>query len=429
MNRRYFVWILFSLFCFSASLGKFASFTLPEPPPLVFPLQQVRDFGRPLTLTFLGLLGVYTYKCKSKSSLSLIQIPLAFRYLWCVHVIIFLKNFLYGDIEFSLIVLGTYTAFLWVLSKGVMKWLHQDGFTLANQSLAAVGTIFCVLNLYQALQNSYPVTFINGQFSGTTNNPQMAALTLVSTIPCLIFQFEKQSPTWRSKVLNALALFFALYFIWWTASRTGLIMAVATILFFYRFRQGALVKTTLAIGSLIAISVLLFGIDTSTLFSNAAEGFTLTSKLQSGGNTRSAVWLTLWNIFLENPLFGAPLQGDRIGFGENSWLAVAATTGVIGLIPLLLFGAECVKMIAKMLTLSRRHPHYYFHCSVVISGISGLLVGSMAEAFLVGILSTPITALLTFLLMGNYLLQEAAYLENRRIAFSTLNTELISNSN
>lgn len=416
MNRRYSVWILFALFCFSTSLGKFVSPNWPEPPPLVFPLQQIRDYARPIALTFLILLGTYTYKFNSRSIPFKTQIPLAFRYLWCVHLIIFLKNLAYGDIEYALLVFGTYNFLLWVLCKKVMKWLYQDGFILANQALAAVGAIFCILNLYQALQNSYPITFINGQFSGTTNNPQMAALTLVPTIPCLIFQLDKQSPSLRSKVFNALALLFSLYFIWWTASRTGLIMAAASVLFFYRFRQGALVKMTLTIGCLIAVSVLLFGIDPSALFSNAAEGHTLVSKFQNGEDTRSAVWLTLWNNFMEYPLFGMPLQGDRVGFGENSWLAVAATTGVVGLTPLLLFGAECVKMIAKMLTLSRQYPYYYFHCSVVISGISGLLVGSMAEAFLVGILSTPITALLMFLLMGNYLLQEADYLEKTTVS-------------
>jgi hypothetical protein len=406
MSGRYFPWLLLALFCFLVSLGKpyIENYDIPA---LVFPLEQLRDSGRPLSIACLvGLLY-----CASKTPRQFFETytPPAFRYLLVLQGIIFLKNVFYGNSTTALLLIITYTLFITVMTKGVMKWLCRDGFAVANWSLVMAGAIFVLLNAYQAIQSTYPVTVINGQFSGTTNNPQMAALTLVPVVPCLLFQLEKQASTQFKKAFYLVILLLVLCFIWWTASRTGFLMAVASIVFFYRFRQGALFRTAVVIGLVAAIALPLVQPFFSTGADVGGTSLTLLGKLQSGGDTRTAVWRTLLNTFLSYPIFGAPLQGERLGFGENSWLAVGATTGLIGLLPLVMFGYECLKTMGKMLQISRQVPAYYFHCSTVIAGIAGLMVGSMFEAFLVGILSMPITALLFFMLLGDYIIKESQY--------------------
>ena len=49
-------WLLFSLCFFAASLNKYRDQWIREPPPLLFPLQQIRAFGRPLAIVLLVLL-------------------------------------------------------------------------------------------------------------------------------------------------------------------------------------------------------------------------------------------------------------------------------------------------------------------------------------------------------------------------------------
>ena len=58
-------WLLFSLCCFTASLNKYGDQWIKVPPPLIFPLQQIRDYGRPLAIVFLILLVFLALQTKN----------------------------------------------------------------------------------------------------------------------------------------------------------------------------------------------------------------------------------------------------------------------------------------------------------------------------------------------------------------------------
>jgi hypothetical protein len=399
--KNYWPWLLLTLFCFLVSLSKPIVHGL-EPPALVFPLQQLREYGRALSLVAVVALTYATLKTEVQFLNTSTSRP--FLYLWIVQGVIFLKNFLFGDYQIALITFVSYTLLIWVMKRGVMVWIYRDGFEAANLSLLMVGVIFVLLNTYQALSNTAPLTVINGQFSGTTNNPQMAAITLTVLIPCLLFKLESKASSKLGKIFFGMTLLAVLYFVWWTASRTGLVMAVAGIIFFYRFRQGALFRTAAIIGLVAAIILPYFS---PTMFSGDSGGLTMLGKLQTAGDTRTPVWIGLLDQFYENPLFGQLLTGDRIGFGENSWLSVAANTGLIGLLPLLLFTYQCLKLVGKLFRIGRQNPTHLFQCSTLISGIMTVLVGSLFESILVGVLTAPLSALLVFLLLGDYIIDES----------------------
>jgi hypothetical protein len=129
----------------------------------------------------------------------------------------------------------------------------------------------------------------------------------------------------------------------------------------------------------------------------------LTSHLTSVENTRSEVWDTMWNLFLENPVFGADIIGTRLGFGESSWLAIAADTGVIGLGPLLLFGFSSLNMMYRLRVGSWDHATQ-LRASVVIAGMASLLAGSIFEAYLLATLSAPIFLVMLYSILGYALL-------------------------
>jgi hypothetical protein len=188
------------------------------------------------------------------------------------------------------------------------------------------------------------------------------------------------------------------YFLFITGSRTGVIMGISSILFFYRNRSGYLFRLGLFAAILLGFIFSFISPDIVTQSTPA------NNRLISGGNTREGAWASMWNGFVNNPFFGSPLEGGRLVFGENSWLAAGDTTGLLGFIPILMMGIGCLKMMFELHKLSSIKPQYFLHSSIVIAGLSGLLAGSFSEAILLGNLSFPVFSLLMYLSMGKYLL-------------------------
>jgi hypothetical protein len=95
----------------------------------------------------------------------------------------------------------------------------------------------------------------------------------------------------------------------------------------------------------------------------------------------------MYNRFLEYPVFGvSEIDGGRLGFGESSWLAMAANAGLIGLVPLLLFGLGAIALIWRLLWVRSDNRT---RAGVAAAGLASLLAGSIFEAYLLGSLSAP----------------------------------------
>ncbi|WP_414563554.1 MULTISPECIES: O-antigen ligase family protein [unclassified Anabaena] len=397
-RSRRLAWLLFSFCCYAASLGKFKDEWIPEPPPLVVPLQQLRDMGRPLTIVLLVLLIVLGMQTRNGWRRTLIPQPIY--YLIAFQIAVFAKILLYGDIGFGLLALLTFVALVLMFKLGPSRWLQDEyNFHLGVWSLAMVGAIFAISCAYQGRFNMQAMTFVQGRFLGTTGNAQHAAALLAGTIPNLIFLIESRKKWDWIKALWIAILLLIAYFLFLTGSRTGGIMAVSSILFFYRNRGGSLPRLGLFIGVLSAI-VFYFLKTPDAISNNAPES----NRFVSGGNTREGAWSGMWSGFRSNPLFGSPLQGDRLVFGENSWLAAGDTTGLVGFIPIVMVGLGCLKMMFELHKLSNRKPNYFLQSSTVIAGLTGLLAGSFSEALLLGNLSFSVFSLLMYLSLGKYLL-------------------------
>ena len=401
-NRsRQLAWLLVSLCGFTASLSKFKDDFITEPPILVFPLEQLRDVGRPLTIALLGLLIVLALRTPKNWRRGVFPRPI--NYLLLVQLVILLKTLAYGSVTFAFLAILTFTGMAFMLRMGPGRWLQDDeNFKLAVWAVAMVGVIFIVANTYQYLIDPYAVTFVHGRFLGTTGNPQHAAVLLAATIPSFMFLFENQ-PKWNWVKLSWLvSLISVMYYLLLTGSRTGVLMGAVVILFFYRQNSGAWFRLGLGLTILLAVFLTfsspehfgLGGIDPS-----------VSRRFTSTNDTRSEVSAALWNGFISNPFFGTPLRGDRLGYGENSWLAAGATLGLAGFIPMLMVGWECLKLIWQLNQISNRRPQYFFQVSSVVAGLASLLVGSFFEAFLLGNLTFSLLAFLIYLFMGQYLVE------------------------
>ena len=407
-------WFLFSLCCFAASLSKFKDRWTLDAPHLVFPLEQIRSFGRPLAVVLLILLVILALTPKNSWRQWILPQPI--KYLIAVQGLIVFKTILYGSIEFAMLSALTFGGVIFMLKNGPGKWLQNDeNFYLAVRSVAIVGVIFVVLNTYQFAIDRYAVTFHHGRFLGTTGNPIHASILLSAVIPCLMFLFQRCS-TWNFvKFMWAVTLIIVMYFLFLTGSRTGLLIGVISIFLFYRSKGGSWVPIVIGVAIVAALAMPL--LESPTLSTSAAIDNTVDNRFASTEDTRSAAWQGMWNGFQNNIVFGSPLSGDRLGYGENSWLAAADQLGLVGFIPMLMVGWESLKLLWQVNLLSLRQPHYSNHCNVVIAGLGSLLIGSVFEPFLLGNITFSLFAFLTYLLMGAYLIEvERAHIHYLKVS-------------
>lgn len=397
-------WLLFSLFCFAASLAKYQDEFIPEAPPLVFPLQQLRDMGRPLTIVLLGLLLLLILSQHRRKVGP--SVPMAVTMLIVVQIVIFLKTLYYGDPLFAAMAAAVFGSVVVVVMSGPGQWVYDEGnFDLAAWAMAMVSIIFLAVNGYQALYDTYPLTFVHGQFLGTTGNPQHAATLLAATIPSFIYMVEKQTERRLHQGFWMIALTLVMGTLILTGSRTGVLMGITAILFCYRHRVIQLWRLFVLIGVVVAIGLLVF--DQSGTFQQTVSAL-VTGRFYNIENTRQSVWTALWRNFSTYPIFGAPLRGERfIGYGESSWLGAASALGLIGLVPLLFMGIGCLRMMFALYRLSGQDNDYFLPGSTVIAGLASLLAGSFFEAFLLSNLGFPLIALLFYLVLGHNLLTAA----------------------
>jgi O-Antigen ligase len=401
-SRTHLQWWVITILGFATSLGKFSNEWGVTSPPLAFPLEEMREFGRPLSalllLTCLGL-ALRSHKGWRKDLL-----PKPILYLLLFQSVIVLKTILYGSISFALLTLVLYASVVLSISLGVSQWLQNDrDFTKAVYAIALVAVLFILANLYQASIDIEPIIFIHGWFSGTTGNPNHAAFLLTTSLPCIIF-LQNQSPSFKWENGFWLAVLgLCIFGLVITASRTGMISSFVAILLLFRGKTKRFIA--------ISMGLVLFWLVVTQFIqplSNIDTFSATTNKIAKFQNTRAEVWQALWQTFLRYPFLGVPLQNDRFfGYGESSWLGGAAATGLLGLIPLLLTGLECLKMMWRLDRLSLKYPQNYWKYSVVISGLGGILTGSLAEAYLLGNITFVLLGFFLYLTLGTYLVEQS----------------------
>lgn len=398
-------WFLFAFCGFSASLIEYIDRWGRETPALVFPLEQLREMGRPLTILILVLLLLIAFR--SNQGWRSQTVPKPVPYLVIVQLMIVLKTIQEGSMIFAFLVTITFGLVVLMITKGPSRWLQDEhNFQMGVRSIAAISVIFIIVNLCQAVIDISPLIFGFGSFLGTTGNPQHAATLLMTAIPCYLFFIHKPHQLKRIKFFWTGLLVITGFILILTGSRTGILSTIFAILIFYRYRGRKFVRLGLAIAIILAISWLLVPSEQGAAEIGQLSIETSFEQIGSRLDTRTHVWQRQWETFMNYPIFGRPLIGDRLmGYGENSWLGAGAALGLLGFVPLVLFGFESIKMMLQLDRLAIKRPNYYFHCSVVIAGLGSLLLGSVAEAYLLGNITASLLALLLYQCLGTYLLE------------------------
>lgn len=401
----------FNICVILAALALFASFIeFKDPfgrptPALVFPLQQLRQYGRLITIGLLVLITSYWLKKQKDRHINpLLDVFSIKTALLMIQFLIFVKNLIYGS---PLIAILTFTVFLLVyfmFHKGVAYWFTSEKvFKRSVFCFLFAVILFVLMALYQSVFDSQAMLLFNGRFIGMTGNPQHAAVLLTSGVPLFLACIIDTQKIWQ-KVLLVLGLLFSLYYLMITGSRTGLLMALIAILIFLIQYKAAGLKW--GVFGVIVAFVLVGGLNYNPF---TVEDEAVIGRLQSTENTREDVVEVQINQFTRSPIFGVKPRGDRLGFSENSYLAVAASLGIIGLIPLFFMIRGIAKMLFQLWKGARysKNKHFYF---LVVAGLVSLLAGAFVEAYLLGNITWPTILLLCYVHWGYYLLQKDAHL-------------------
>ena len=274
---------------------------------------------------------------------------------------------------------------------GITAWMRSRSDVLwAARSIGISVTIFFFLCAVQ-VPFSYIALFSHHmRFTGMTANAQHAAVMMAITLPVVIHLSR------RADELSTLRLY------WWTltwvicfgivltASRTGALMMIVSLGVMYR----RYLQIILLSGLFMAIGMLILRSDDS---GNPLEYYT------SRGNTREGTWSSAFDDFSEEPLFGkTEYETGVMSFCENSWLAMASTTGVIGLSVMLVALGIVVQRIRQLAMIPLSGDERDLQNLIVASMLS-LFIGSIFEAFLLGAVVFPMFAAYTVLGMANWL--------------------------
>jgi hypothetical protein len=301
-----------------------------------------------------------------------------------LHLLIFAKNFLAIGPSALFFLIGLVLSLestqlvAWRMRLNANPALYNYWWPIV---LASVG--FLALNMIQYGINPAATMQVSDRFHGLTSNPQMYALTTAIMVPALLFQYTRDKRVIPRLIILSTFLvlvFFALR----SGSRLSLLLSTVSILMYYRTR----VRHLLTFAIPVAILALIL------LLNDKGLPLDSSSHLKSTDNTRSDVWSIQVQEILSHPLFGQPLMpGERLGFGENSYLASGATLGLAGLSLALGLAFTVILQVWALMNLEAKFG-WSPQTALPIAILSTCLIGAFFEAFLLGIFTFPLMAML-----------------------------------
>ena len=170
-------------------------------------------------------------------------------------------------------------------------------------------------------------------------------------------------------------------------------MGAFGVILLFRFRLGKLAV------ALVICSVLVF---TLIRLLDEVGITTIATRLLDTTDTRSQSWASMFRTFLESPLVGK--DASETAGSENSFLLIAARTGLLGLIPFL---TGAVLVLIGLLRLQRMRRYLGEHqllADLVTAGTLSVFLGAMFEGYLFATYSFPTFVLYMYIALLVYLL-------------------------
>jgi hypothetical protein len=382
-------WIVFGMMLFASTL---ALHTIEGTPSFMFPLEQLRTQGRATTVALMTIMTISLLILpngwRRKYFVPGLAMFLVFQLVLSLNIA-FRSDFSRGAVG---MLLDLYAFFLFgvAIPHALQTW---DDVISYVRGIASFGVIFAGLNLLQFFVK--PSAVVAARFEGTTNNAQLVGQICAMGLLPLCYLLVRSGKARFERPLLAATAAMLVIMLTWSGSRTGVIMAVVGLALLFRARLSrlAVAGVVIALFALLAAKIIF------------PEKQIISEHLFSTGNTRSAVWTTLLHRFFENPFIGV-MSNETGGYGESSYLAVASSLGVMGLIPFLL----ALAMIGWSLNHLRRLRSHFADSllvDLVIATLVQCAAGAIFEDYLLGILTVTLLMAFAYMPVLAYLLESA----------------------
>lgn len=234
-----------------------------------------------------------------------------------------------------------------------------------------------------------------GRFMGLLGNPQHAAAMLAMLITLCAWLAANDRRT--GAVISGVAGCGFLLMLFWTGSRTGMLMAIIGVGVALLPRLGRLAILAPVGGGVLIVLISL------------AQRLNIelrTSRLTSLQDTRSQNWMMMIRQFYESPLLGVGTKG----LAENSYLAAGATFGIGMVMLMIIFLIACGVMIWRAWSQrSTDGPDREAAAVLVVAGTLAYLAGAMFEAYLFARTTYMLVFIVFFAgVYGRYFLEASA---------------------
>jgi O-antigen ligase len=305
----------------------------------------------------------------------------------------------HGYTDRAMFAVPFYLLLFMIFAVGASSWITDErSAQRAVYALAAAGTFLAIGTAAQIIVDSGPAVRAS-RLHGTTGNAQHAAVAMATGLAPILYLIVRPGRSVFVRMGAAVIAALLVVFLVWTGSRTGGLMSLVAIAVLFRRRLGRL-----AIAALIT-SIVLLGV----LQIVGTDAGANVDRLLSGEDTRSHMWAWAIQQFLSSPLVG--VRETEAGFQENSYLAAAASFGLLGVLPLLAFVGWTLLRMGWLWRNQRWLGKDSFTADLVLAGLSSLFAGAFFEAFLNGAVSYPVFALMLYVVMLNYLTERITALQ------------------
>lgn len=358
--------------------------------PLISPLEQIRYLSEVLTALFLiFLIAPAAFGRYSHLSSPLLWGAVLF---WVLEVFYSLRVTGAVTPAKAGIAVCIFTALLLVLAYGLPGWLTSVGDVFVISRCLGMASVLVILGIAAQLLINRSAALAGDRLVGTTGNPQYAAMVLsIGAQPLYMLLASRREGPIRRIIWGIFAAA-GTTLLMSTGSRTGMLVLIVGLAIMFWRRSFRFVLMIIVIGFLIMLFQWLFSI-----------GGEASARLLNTMDTRSGGWKAYIELFLDHPLLGHVEDLD-FGVVENSYLTVAARTGVVGLSVLglaMMFIFFSILQLRRTKALVSKDQGYAI--DFVSAGIVSILAGAIFEGILVGTLTFMLLSLYIYLGLLKYL--------------------------
>lgn len=393
-------WVVLTVLLYAATLGVASDQVLQKRGnDLAPPLQQIRLYSRPIAAMMLALLlipaGLSFRGWRTRLVLGATVAYFAFETVISLRIGYagFVSRALFGLILFGLMFL--------TLGLGLPRWLQDwSNVYTALRCVAFAGILVLAGTAYQLAIN--PSTIIHqSRLFGTTNNPNTIGYITSIALPAIcVLLARREEPKVMRVVMGGAAGLFVVFLVW-AGSRGGMLITLISVGLLFRRRLGTF--------ALVALVCSVFALIGFQVFSDSTAG---AGRLFTMEDTRSLTWQSQWQAFLSNPWIGYRSRGAFEGFGqyqENFYLGVAASNGLLGLIPLAVLMAMLFALAVRLTRARKWLGEHGILCDLFVGLFASLAIGAVFEAHLAANLAFSVLGAYIMLAIAGFLLDAAAY--------------------